>query len=37
MTDAPDRRVPGWLIILGISAILGLAAWIILTNATGAP
>ena len=32
-----DHRVPGMLIVLLITALLGLAAWLLLSNATGQP
>ncbi len=40
MTDTdttPDRRIPGFLIILILVAILGGAAYLIWSNATGQP
>ena len=37
MTETPDRRVPGWMIVLGVSAILALAGYVIVVSATGGP
>jgi hypothetical protein len=33
----PDRKISGILIVLALAALLALAAWAILSNATGQP
>ena len=37
MRESPDRRISGWAIVLGLAALLALAAYVIITNATGVP
>ena len=37
MTETPDRRIPGWVIVLGVTAILAVVAITILANASGEP